>query len=232
MRSHSIVSLAIVLAAVGAARPALADEAEALAQGIALFENFDDEHAALALRALLARKPGRVTAAKAHLYLGLIEFNANAPDAADTEFKLALRANPAIELPPGTSPKTRWLWSEARNEFTREIDRPQAAAPSPPAAALRPATTASVEEAPAPSHPRPAAIALGVAGILLGATAVYGGVQVLDYQGTINQATVAPGTVSGSQALSARGAAQFWAAAWIPLAVAGAGCLVGAAFTW
>ena len=219
MRPHSILTIATVVAALGTPRAAVSAEADLLERGIAFFHNMDDERATQSLLQLLTTDPPRAIAAKAHLYLGLIAFNDNLPDGADTEFKLALRANPAIELPPATSPKARLLWAEARNEVTREEEHPAAPA-------------AATAETSAASHPGAAAIALGIAGVLLGATAVYGGVQVLNYQGTINQATAKPGTVSGSQLVSAHGAAQFWADAWIPFTVVGGGCLVGTAFTW
>jgi hypothetical protein len=237
-RSPLLLGIGVLTAALGATRPALAAEPDELAQGIAFFQNFDDEHAAQTFRKLLASSPARGVAAKAHLYLGLIAFNANAPDAADVEFKLALRANPAIELPPQSSPKARLLWGEARNEVTHEVEQPeaQARAPapsaSPPTSPAPAATTTAAEATPAPSHPRPAAIALGVSGLVLGAVAVYGGIQVLDYQGLVSQANASPRTVAGGQLVSAHGAAAFWADAWIPLAVAGGACLVGTAFTW
>lgn len=236
-RSALLLGLGVLAAALGATRPALAAEPDALAQGIAFFQNFDDEHAAQTFRKLLLEKPARGVAAKAHLYLGLIAFNANAPDAADAEFKLALRANPAIELPPQVSPKARLLWSEARNEVTREVEQPEAPARGPAPSASPPApaaatTAAETSAAPAPSHPRTAAIVLGVSGLVLGAVAVYGGVQVLDYQQLVSQANATPRSVAGSQLVSAHGPAAFWADAWIPLAVAGGACLVGTAFTW
>jgi tetratricopeptide (TPR) repeat protein len=230
VRPRLILEVAVLVAALGAARHAVASQPDTLARGIASFENLDDEQATRAFRQLLAEKPPREIAAKAHLYLGLIAFNSNSTEVAATEFKLALKANPAIELPPTSSPKARLLIGEARNELAGEIEQQSAQPPAAPIAATTPAV--EVAAAIEPRHPRAAAIALGIAGILVGATAVYGGIQVLDYQGLVSSANASPRSVAGSQVVSAHGAAQFWAAAWIPLAAIGAGCFVATAFTW
>jgi len=238
-RPGAALVLLVLAAFLGAAPAARAGEAEALDRAIARYENLDDEGATAALRRVLAAHPTRGVEAKAHLYLGLIAFNANSPDLAASEFKQALLANPAIELPRLSSPKALLLLSEVRGELEREAARdalapPPAAAPeaSPGASAAPAAATSAEAPAPAPRHPRAAAIALGVAGLLATAAAVYGGVQVLDWQSLVSRANASPRTVAGSQLVSSHGAAQFWADAWIPFAVAGGGCFLGTAFTW
>jgi hypothetical protein len=223
---------------------ARADTGADLQRAIRLFNNLDDEQAAQGFRKVLGESPTRTVAARAHLYLGLIAFNASSPEGAISEFKLALRSNPAIELPRMSSPKVRLLLSEVRNELAKDIqtesNKPeplvmpppvvQEPPPVPPDALASPPPLVTAE--PAVSHPRPAAIALGIAGVLVGGVAIYGAIDILSYQGLVSGANRNLGSVQGSSVVSAHGQAQVWAAAWIPLAIVGAGCLGAAVFTW
>src|ERR1700733_5523688 len=85
-----------------------------LERGIHLFENFKDSEAAVVLRRVLSRSPPGSLAAKARLYLGLIAFNAIDPDEAKVQFRKALEANPAAELPQQASPKARLAFDQVR----------------------------------------------------------------------------------------------------------------------
>ncbi len=102
-----------------------------------LYQSMDDVHAAAAFRQILLGNPPGEVAGKAHLYLGLIAFQAFHPDQAREEFKQAIEANPAIDLPPTVSPKARIAFAEARRAVSRELEAPdvgQAAARTPPPA--------------------------------------------------------------------------------------------------
>lgn len=229
---------------------ARADAGADLQRGIRLFDSLEDEKAAATFRKVLDELPKRSVAARAHLYLGMIAFNANSAEAAISEFKLALRSNPAIEAPRMSSPKIRLLLSEVRNELTHDIQaengKPppeplavpppevasQESSPVPPDALVSPPPLVTAEPAPSVRHPRPLAIALGVAGVLVGGVAIYGAIDLLSYQGLVSSANGSLRSVSGSSVVSAHGQAQVWAAAWIPLAIVGAGCLGAAVFTW
>ena len=87
-----------------AARPATAQRA--LDAAVRLFESFDDENAATALRALLSHAPPGQIAAKAHVYLGLIAFN---------------RFDPETVVHPGHGPATTLGRELASNPFLREL---------------------------------------------------------------------------------------------------------------
>jgi tetratricopeptide (TPR) repeat protein len=241
-RSTRLLELVVAGAMLAAAQPAVAAEPDALAQGIAFFENFDDAHATQAFRKLLDEKPPRSVAAKAHLYLGLLAFNANSPDAADEEFKLALHANPAVELPRGSSPKAEALWLEARREFDQELrarptvpsepaPAPAPSAPAPPTAPAA-ATTAPRAE-PARSH------ALGwslfaASGVAVG-FAIYGAVRVAQVEGAIGQLTPGASAATYQSNLGTalgRANAQNWQAAAIVLGGVAVAAAVTGVLTW
>lgn len=215
----------------------------ALDQAISLFDNFDDEHAAALLRQILSQHPSGIVTAKAHVYLGLVALNAIDPDLARLEFRLALVANPETELPPGASPKARLAFEEAKSALEKQL----ATAPAPATSTgPAPAPATSTASAPLPSTSAPKAQAvtqppaarshgwayvLGATTLVFAAAAVYGGVNLLQYQ-----AAAARGTPAAPQSYAvlkpAYDQARFWAYGWPVAAGLAAGSLVGAGFAW
>ncbi len=206
---------------------------EELQRALKLFESFQDEKASAALRELLTRRPPAAVVSKAHLYLGLILFNGNKSEEARDEFKLAMRADPAIELPLGLSPKTRLAFDEARQELSREVSAaPEPARPPPaPSAAtsLTPGVVVQATEAPR-RRSHWLTWTLGALGVAAGAVAVYGGVELLNYGSMVKSGAAAPGSVSASQ-LDATNA-PFWSVGWIVAAAVGAAGVTSAGLVW
>ncbi len=205
----------------------------ALADAVELFESFEDERAKVEFLALLGRSPPDEVAAKAHIYLGLIAFNAFQTSEAKAEFRLALEANFAEDLPQNESPKARGAFQQVRRALTAELDTPKSAQPvarRAPAAATS-GEAAAVEESPQPrSHV--AAYVLGSVTLLLAATAVYGGVEVVNYGSMIGSEAPGRPVYTYDQIVSARNQAGFWSVGWpvaAGLALAGA---IGAGLTW
>ncbi len=220
----------------------------ALDEAVELFDSFEDERAAMKFHALLANKlPGQI-ASKAHLYLGLIALNAFEPDDAKAEFRRALEANPAADLPPQASPKARLAFGEVRRDLSAEVEGTapgprrarnavQAAVPSrPEPAAAAAAPTAQREQEP-PGHSHTAAYVIGAATVVLAALAIYGGVEVLDYNSAVSAGNSYAGTGtnppnSWSGLSSAKSSASFWAVGWPVAAGLAAAGVVGAVLTW
>jgi hypothetical protein len=118
------IATVLILLASG---PARAAPAPSLDEAVGWYQAMDDARAADAFARILAAAPPGEVAAKAHLYLGLIAFNAFHPDQARAEFEKAILANPAIDLPPTVSPKARIAFAEARRNVTRELEAPEPA---------------------------------------------------------------------------------------------------------
>lgn len=123
-------ALCLALLASSAAR---AEAPPAIVDAVRLYEAMDDARASAALQKILLGNPPGEVAAKAHLYLGLIAFQAFHPDQARAEFRKAIEANPAIDLPPNASPKVRIAFGEARQAVARQFEAPDLA-PAPPRA--------------------------------------------------------------------------------------------------
>jgi hypothetical protein len=125
-------------------------EPPTLPRAIALYEQFDWEGAERQLRALLVTAPEPSVAARAHVYLALIDLNFRF-DArgGQEEFRQALQADPLVELPPGAPPKARRIFEQVQ------------AAPMPaPRSSERPtATAANLEPAPAAATSSKVAVA-------------------------------------------------------------------------
>jgi hypothetical protein len=214
--------------------PAVVSTQRACDDAVQLFEDFEDEAAALKLRTLLLRLPPGEIAAKAHLYLGLIAFNDMKPDLAKAEFRRALEANPAIDLPRQASPKTRLAFAAARRALEVELEaRPRALqkAAGPvvprPAAATTAVPVLVIEPEPtSPSHT--IAYVLSATTLVLAGLAIYGGVQVLDYKSMVG----IPPQYTLDQIQAAHGSASFWAVGWPVATGLGAAGLVGAVLTW
>ncbi|HUB08804.1 MAG TPA: caspase family protein, partial [Myxococcales bacterium] len=131
--------------------------AAALARAVQLFEKFDDVRAASAFRAILRSGPPDPIAAKAHAYLGLIAFNELRLADARQEFRAALEADPAVDIPTeDASPKARVAFAQAQQEAEQAPPPP---VPRPAAARapliVAPPSNRSVETAVAmpPAHP-------------------------------------------------------------------------------
>jgi tetratricopeptide (TPR) repeat protein len=206
--------------------PAAGAEAADLAHAIDLFKKGQDDQAAPEFRALAARGPH--CAAEAHLYLGLIAFNALRPDEAKAEFKRAIAADEAIE-PPFllTSPKARLAFDDARREYARDQQRsvPEGAVSSSP-------TVAATAEASHRSHWL--AYLLGATGLVAAGVATYGGIQVLAYQNAAGSVRANPTTtpITYPQLQGELNTAQSWNVAWIVVAVGAAAALGAAPFAW
>jgi hypothetical protein len=168
------VILAPIAALVFTAGTASAVATTDLDRGVQLFNDFEDAKAEVALRAFVASAPPPVAAqlAKAHLYLGLIAFQALDADRARTEFSAAVKQAPAIELPFGVSPKARLLFEQVQRETIEQEAR--AKANVPPA---RPRTEVPAQAAPPPPEnpSRAPAYVLGAIGLAgLAAGGVFG----------------------------------------------------------
>jgi hypothetical protein len=196
------------------------------------YESFQDEKTFNALRALLARHPPASIASKAHVYLGLVLFNGNRSEEARQEFRRAMLADPAVELPFGASPKSRLAFGEARRDLAREVESSQLTAPektpgaAPAAATNRSGPGVSSETPSGRSHWLTWTV--GGLGVVAGAVAVYGGVEVLTYNSLVTNAR--SGSPSASQVDGTN--ASFWRVGWIVAAAVGAASLTSAVLVW
>lgn len=107
------------------------------------YRNLDDEGATALLNAVLAGKISSEQAAQAHMYLGLIAFNALRAEDAREQFKLALAASPYAEIPTDASPKAKLLLAQIRAELLQESQSAAETTERPPAeaTAVQPAPT-------------------------------------------------------------------------------------------
>lgn len=202
-----------------------ASTAPGLREAIQAYQNLDDSRAVMAFRSILEKAPPREVAAKAHLYLGLIAFNAIHPDLADGEFRKAIEANPAIDAPPDCSPKARLAFAEARQEVTRELAKLELGAAAPLAALQK-------VERPRPTRGHVLSLTLGGVAIALGVVAAIGGAQVVSYNSLVSSANSDKGQTPAARVVSAQGSANFWRYGWIASVVAAGGALTASVFTW
>ncbi|MBK7865442.1 MAG: hypothetical protein IPJ65_43960 [Archangiaceae bacterium] len=147
------MSLAAVVMATLAAAPAALDEARAA------YEALDFDRCVAALAPLMAEPPSdSAERAQTHVWMGLCEHQRRHVATAERHFDEALSLDPALELPPHTSPKVVALF-----ESVRALHAPAAPAKAPPEPALaaeaRPAERAPPLPAAAPPtlSSRPAA---------------------------------------------------------------------------
>jgi hypothetical protein len=212
----------------------------ALHDAIKLFDAFQDDKAAAALRVLLKHSPPSQIASKAHLYLGLIAFNRFDPDVAKAEFRHALEINPANDLPLEASPKARTAFAEARRDFDADLAKgvappsppPEAAPPAATAAPIAPVAASAAVEPQQPSRSHVAAYVLGAVTLVLAGVAVYGGIEVLNYNSTVSAANSAPPGSKPTYSADAHGPASFWAVGWPVAAGLGAAGVAGTVLTW
>ncbi len=170
MMPMTLALLLVVLTGGPTAAPAPRASPQAVLQdAVTLFQNFEDQQAAVALRALLRRSPPKSVAARAHIYLALIALNASDADAAQAEFEKAVRTDVLIDLPAGQSPKAQILFAEARRQVAA------APLPTPEEAPVRgrgtevPAAAVAAPEEVASSHvPAYVVGGIGVAALAVG----------------------------------------------------------------
>jgi hypothetical protein len=145
----------------------------------------------------------------------------------------AALASPPMVLAP-TSPSQE-SGSEARpsasENRTVEVESaaPAAVAPAPESEEQ----DLKLHTAEAPRWHSPAlALLFGGVGLASGVLAIYGGVEVVNYNSLVSSANGKPGSVSYPQTLGPQSAAQGWAPWVIPLAVLGVLGVTGGIFTW
>jgi hypothetical protein len=239
-----VPTLQLLIALSGNPTPAATSPQAALRDAIHLFESFKDDKAAAALRALLAHSPPASVAAKAHIYLALIALNAANSEGARTEFASALQADFLVDLPPGQSPKARLAFGQVRSALMAQDEAGPTSPKSPKPAdntALMPAfdTVPPAATAPAaevertsPSHSHVASYVLGAATLVLAGVAIYGGVEVLDFNSTVNAGNSAAAGSKPTYSNDARGTASFWAIGWPVAAGLAAAGVVGTVLAW
>ena len=205
-----------------------------LAEGLQKYRQLDYDDAVKILHRVVGRQPPKAVAAKAHVYLGVIALNLSSVDQAKEEFRLALVADATAELPYEASPKARTVFAEAQRDFDAELQARRVSggvrADVPPA--VVPVVVEAAGEPPkASSHPSALAVVLGSVGVVAGAVAVYGGIQVLNYNNNVGAGNSNQGTMNMST-LGPRSTAQFWAVSWLIFAGLGAAGLTAAALAW
>ena len=195
--------------------------------------DFDDVRALGLLKRLLVEGASVSVTAKVHLYLGIIEFNRLDTGKAREEFERAVEIDPAVEPPLTMSPKARMAFSEARRAVAVELATPVAPAPAP---APPPAVPAPVFEAETPAaetgHSHVLTWTLGACGVAVGAVAVVGLVQVLDYNSLASQANAKKNAKSSTVVAPSLSNAQAWQPWSIGLGIAAAALLATAAIVW
>jgi hypothetical protein len=189
-----------------------------LQAAIAAANDLDDERARGLFNDLLAGKPPDPIAAQAHLYLGVLDYNALDKLHGDEELSRALELDPTLETPPKTSPKIALAFEELRRKLVQKL---RAAAPAPSSSQ---AFLAVDQEAPGP---RVWPWVLGAGAIAAGAVSVWGWVEVANFEGLKGPTPVTP-----AQAKSAQAAAQWGQPVGIVAAIAAAGLIAGTVFTW
>jgi hypothetical protein len=173
-------------------------EPRALRHGRELFDQLRFDEAATALRGVLRTHPAPAIAAKARLFLGLIDLNLADEVRGREELRRALELDPACALPAGLSPKIQEIFESIR----KEVAPPPAAATQAPPTVMVPgpipppsseaATTPALPSAEAQAEATPShwpAYAVGG-----GAVALLGVGIVL---GVMSNNTLSQGTAAG-----------------------------------
>jgi hypothetical protein len=199
-----------------------------LRQAIHEYETFAVDKARGGFEELIGKSVPREVRAKAHFYLGLIAFDAGQTDRTFEEFAAALAENPAIEPPPGSSPKVELAFSQARADVFKESIR--ATEVPAPALALTPAAPPITAQEAAPRKSHALSWVLGGAGAVAAVVAIYGGVQVANYESFVNSAETQKPTPQFANANHSNALA--WEYGWISAAAIGVACLGGAVLTW
>lgn len=124
-------------------------EPRALKRAVDLFDELRFDEAATSLRGVLRSHPHAKIAAKARLYLGLIDLNLADEVRGRQELRRALELDPACALPAGLSPKIKDVFDSVRKQVVSSPPAPAPEAPPPPPVVTTP------PPAPAPSSPLP-----------------------------------------------------------------------------
>ena len=141
--------------------------------GARAVNNFEDDRAFQIFTRLLAEGPPSGIAAKAHVYLGMIDFNRLDIDRAREEFRRAVTIDPSMEPPLTMSPKARLAFDEARRSVTAEYAKSfspgsPASAAGGPSRSSSPAPEAAVSESEEGRHVPAGAWWLGGGGLAVG----------------------------------------------------------------
>jgi hypothetical protein len=131
-------------------------EPRALKRGVELFDQLRFDEAATSLRGVLRSHPHPKVAAKARLYLGLIDLNLADEVRGRQELRRALELDPACVLPVGLSPKIQEVFDSVRKQVVAAPPQP-AIQSAPPPPVLTTAPPPPVPEL-APPPPEPTAM--------------------------------------------------------------------------
>jgi hypothetical protein len=116
-----LLVFSVLFASLSLARTAHADGKRDLEDGIAFYENLDNERALDRLKAASTAKDLDAAArAKAFLYLGMLQFETGDKNEAARSWKSAFQLKRAIEIPSGTSPKTIEAIEAVRSQMGEE----------------------------------------------------------------------------------------------------------------
>jgi hypothetical protein len=126
------LTLLLAWGVLSAPAAAFAATRPSLAEAIELFKHLEDQRAAKMLTQFLTDQHSTSDAALAHVYLGLIRLNALDDRGCQEEFNTALTLDPALELPPKTSPKARPIFAEAQKAHPAPAPKPQLDVAPPP----------------------------------------------------------------------------------------------------
>jgi hypothetical protein len=204
----------------GVTAPTAAQEAK-LAAAVRALNDLNDEDAHALLKQLLAMSPPDLLAARAYIYLGVLDFNALDAVRGREELRHALELDPTIDVPPLTSPKIALAFGEIRQQMIKKMARaaPADAVEAPPA-------VAGQDERSLGSRVWPW-VFVGTAALAAGVS-TWGWIQVSSFESLKNPSTV----VSVAQAQSSHSAASTGEAVGIIGLVAVAGLATGAVLTW
>ena len=210
--------------------------------GVRAMNEFADLQAREIFAKLVAASPPVAIAAKAYLYMGIIDFNGLDTSLALQEFRHAVEIDPAVEPPLTMSPKAKMVFAEARRAISAELAQqyaptPAAKAPAavaPPSDQTPAAPVEAEAESPAPAKGSSHALSwtFGSVGVALGAVAVVGLVQILDSNSIVGQANASKNALSSAKVAPALANAQSWQPWTIGLAIGGAALFTTAFFVW
>jgi tetratricopeptide (TPR) repeat protein len=162
----------VVAALLLAAPPSGLDEAKKR------YDDFEFDKCVKALEKAPRKSLGQHERAEVELYFGLCRYNLGQVQQAESHFELALRLEPALELPPMTSPKIEAVWARLQRDLPKQgpADAPVQPPPAPASPALTPT---EVKPDPVTVQVDVPARSFVVPGVLGGAAAVAGGVAIV-----------------------------------------------------
>lgn len=189
-----------------------------LEEAVRSFNNFDDAKAAEQLRMVLAYLPSPDVAAKAHLYLGLIAFNAHELERAQKEFQLAVRLDFEHRASRGLTQGAHRARGGARGGAER------AGGTTPPLHGGR--------ETGGDTRTHLLALTLGGVALVTAAVAVAGAFEMVSYTSTMNQVANGTLTETADVGIAQQSNAQAWEVATIVCAIVAAAGVTGTVLTW